>query len=149
VPTNSGDGVRNNLKAIRKLLKLSQAELAKLIGCTQSNIGHYESKGQRIRQEIAQRIVAVAKAKGVSITFEDIYGEINMEQITIVKEVKPDIKLLSDAFGGNHIVIDGRIFITINYLAPWIDNAGMRSLSSKIIAILKGKDGSSCVMESS
>lgn len=141
--------MKNNLRTIRKMLKMTQTELAQMIGCSTGNISQIENNGQRIRQEVAQRIVAAAKTKGVSITFEDIYGEMNMEQITIVKEVKPDIKLLSDAFGGNHIVIDGRVFITINYLAPWIDNAGMRSLSNKIIAILKGKDGSSCAVEPS
>jgi len=141
--------MKNNLRTIRKLLKLSQAELAKLIGCTQSNIGHFESKGQRIRQELAQRIVVAAKAKGRNITFEDIYGEMNMDKITIVEEVKPKIELLSDAFGGNHIVMNGRVFITINYISPWIDNAGMRSLSKKIMAILQNDDGPSCAVEQS
>ena len=136
--------MRNNLKAIRNAFNLTQAELAQLIGCSQGNIGHYESRGQRIRQEVAQRIIEVAKQRGIAITLEDIYGEKNMNEVTIAKEVKPKIELLSDAFGGNHIVIEGRVFITINYVSPWIDNAGMRSLSKKIIAILEGEDGSSC-----
>lgn len=135
--------MRNNLKAIRNALKLTQTGLAQLIGCSQGNIGHYESRGQRIRQEVAQRIIEVAKQRGVVITLEDIYGEKNMSEVTIAREIKPKIELLSDAFGGNHIVIEGRVLVTINYVAPWIDNAGMRSLSNKIIAILNGEDGPS------
>lgn len=131
--------MKNNLREIRKLLNLSQAQLAQLIGCTQANIGHYESKGQRIRQEIAQRIISVARFRGVVITMEDIYGE-QIEPIKITKEAKPSVQLLSDAFGSNHIVLDGRVFITINYIPHWIDNAGMRSLSEKIVAIVKGEE---------
>ena len=56
----------------------------------------------------------------------------------IVKEIKPEIKVLSDAFGGNHILLNGRVFITINYIAPWIDNAGMRSLANDIVNLIGG-----------
>lgn len=57
---------------------------------------------------------------------------------TLVKEIKPEIKVLGDAFGGTHILLDGKVFITINYLAPWIDNAGMRSLANDIVKLLGG-----------
>jgi len=141
--------MKNNLRAIRNMLKMTQAELAQMIGCSTGNISQIENNGQRIRQELAQRIVVAAKAKGRNITFEDIYGEMNMDKITIVEEVKPKIELLSDAFGGNHIVMNGRVFITINYISPWIDNAGMRSLSKKIMAILQNDNGPSCAVEQS
>lgn len=128
----------NNLKAIRKQLKLTQAELAKLIGCTQGNIGHYENKNQIISPEVAIQIISVAKDRGLEITLEDIYMETGMKEVKIVKEVKPEIKVLGDAFGGTHILLNGRLFITINYITPWIDNAGMRSLSNNIVKLLKG-----------
>lgn len=128
----------NNLKAIRAQLKLTQAELAKLIGCTQGNIGHYENKNQTISPEVARQIISVAKERGLEITLEDIYMETKMKEIKIVKEVKPEIKVLGDAFGGTHILLNGRLFITINYITPWIDNAGMRSLSNDIVKLLEG-----------
>lgn len=128
----------NNLKAIRAQLKLIQAELAKLIGCTQGNIGHYENKNQTISPEVAMQIISVARERGLEITLEDIYMETKMKEIKIVKEVKPEIKILNDAFGGAHILLNGRLFITINYITPWIDNAGMRSLSNDIVKLLEG-----------
>ena len=128
----------NNLKAIRKKMGLTQAELAKLIGCTQGNIGHYENKNQTIKPEVAQRIVSVAKERGLEITYEDIYVEARMKEVKIVKEIKPEIKVLGDAFGGTHILLNGREFIVINYIAPWIDNAGMRSLANDIVKLLEG-----------
>lgn len=128
----------NNLRAIRKQLKLTQAELAKLIGCTQGNIGHYENRKQTIPPEVAMQIISVAKERGLEITLEDIYMETKMKEVKIVKEVKPEIKVLGDAFGGTHILLNGRLFITINYITPWIDNAGMRSLSSDIVKLLEG-----------
>ena len=127
----------NNLKVIRKQLKLTQAELAKLIGCTQGNIGHYENKNQTIKPEVAQRIVSVARERGLNIAYEDIYVEARMKEVQIVKEAKPDIQVLGDAFGGTHILLNGRSFIIINYITPWIDNAGMRSLSNDIVKLLQ------------
>ena len=138
--------MKNNLKEIRKKLKLSQAQLGQLIGRTQSNIGHYENKGQRIPMDVARRIVSAAKFRGITITLEDIYGEERMEHIQIAREEKPNVALLHDAWGSSHIVLNGRVFITINYIAPWIDNAGMRDLSNKIMAIVKGEDGPNCAV---
>ena len=128
----------NNLRAIRKRMGLTQTALAKLIGCTQGNIGHYENKNQTIKPEVAQRILAVAKERGLNISYEDIYVEARMKEVQIVKEVKPEIKVLGDAFGGTHILLNGRVFITINYISPWIDNAGMRNLANDIVKLLKG-----------
>lgn len=128
----------NNLKIIRKKLGLTQAQLADLIHCTQGNIGHYENKNQTIKPDVAQRILVVAKERGLDISYEDIYVEARMKEVQIVKELKPDIQILGDAFGGTHILLNGRQFITINYIAPWIDNAGMRSLSNDIVKLLEG-----------
>ena len=134
----------NNLKNIRKQMKLSQAKLAELIGCAQSNVGHYESRNQTIRPEVAQRIMLVAKDRGLNITYEDIYMEKEIKIPQIVEEIKPEIKILGDAFGGTHILLNGRVFVTINYLSPWIDNAGMRSLANNIVKLL---EPTSCAME--
>lgn len=71
----------------------------------------------------------------------------NKEPIQIAKETKPEVHCIGDAFGSMHIMLDGRAFITINYIAPWIDNAGMRGLSEKIMAIVKGEEGPSCAKD--
>jgi hypothetical protein len=56
-----------------------------------------------------------------------------------VEIIKPHIDALSDIFGGISIMVDGREFIKINYIAPYIDNAGMRSLSNKILRMIGGE----------
>lgn len=61
-----------------------------------------------------------------------------MDEIKIVKEIKPEISIIGDAFGGMNIMLDGRRFITISYLSPWIDNAGMRSLANDIVKLIGG-----------
>lgn len=139
--------MNNNLREIRKKLKLTQAQLAQMIGCSTGNISQYENNGQRIRQEVAMRIISAAKFRGLAITFEDIYGKTNMDEIKIVREEKPNVQVMSDAFGGSHILINGRVFITINYIAPWIDNMGMRSLTNDIVSLVKGENGPSCARE--
>lgn len=129
----------NNLRAIRKHIKLSQAELAKLIGCTQGNIGHYESKNQTIKPDVAQKILAVAKDHGLVVSLEYLYGDTTPgSKPPVEQDRKQDIQLMFDAFGSHHIMVNGRTFITINYIAQHIDNAGMRSLSGKILSIVKG-----------
>lgn len=56
-----------------------------------------------------------------------------------VEIIKPHIAALSDIFGGINIMVDGREFITINYLPPYIDNAGMRKLSNNILRMIGGE----------
>ena len=125
----------NNLKAIRKHIKLTQSELAKMIGCSPANICHYENKDQPISIEVAKKILAVAKEHGLEASLEYLYGTVNYKPVE--RDQNHKIELLFDAFGGQHIMVNGRSFITINYLAQYIDNAGMRSLSSKILAFVK------------
>ena len=132
----------NNLRSIRKQLGLTQQRLAALIGCTQSNIGHYEKRGQVIKPEVADRIIAVANSLGMPITYDDIYGTAKQptEPVQMVRESQPKASLLFDIFGRQHIVVEGRVFITINYLPQVIDNAGMRSLSAKILGLVNGDE---------
>ena len=125
----------NNLKAIRKHIKLTQSELAKMIGCSPANICHYENKNQPISIEVAKKILAVAKEHGLEASLEYLYGTVNYKPVE--RDQNHKIELLFDAFGRHHIMVNGRSFITINYLAQYIDNAGMRSLSSKILAFVK------------
>ena len=52
---------------------MTQQCLAHGIGCTQGNVGHYE-KGQTIPPEAAKRLLQFAKARGVALTLDQIYG---------------------------------------------------------------------------
>lgn len=65
----------SNIKAIRSRLGLTQVALAKGIGCTQGNIGHYEHRGQMMPPDVARRLIGYAKSLGQAISFDDIYAE--------------------------------------------------------------------------
>lgn len=67
-----------------------------------------------------------------------------MNEIKIAKEQRPAVAVVGDAFGCMHIMLEGRTFITINYLAPWVDNRSMRSLASQIVRLLNGDEGPAC-----
>lgn len=64
----------SKIKTIRDRLGLTQTALAQGIGCTQGNIGHYETKGQTMPPEVAKRLINFAASHGVEIGFEDVYG---------------------------------------------------------------------------
>ena len=62
----------SNIKAIRTRLAVTQTELAKGIGCTQGNVGHYE-RGQGMPPDVARRLIDYAATLGHCLTFNDIY----------------------------------------------------------------------------
>jgi putative transcriptional regulator len=70
----------SNIKAIRARLGLTQSALARGIGCTQGNVGHYENKGQTIPPDTAKRLIAFAAAQGHVVSYEDIYGDPGLTQ---------------------------------------------------------------------
>lgn len=63
----------NTFMAIRKRLNVTQAEIAAPLGVTQSNVSFYE-KGQTVPPAVAGRLIEFAKAKGLTLTFDEIYG---------------------------------------------------------------------------
>lgn len=64
----------HGIKFIRERLGVTQASLAEGIGCTQGNVGHYESRGQTVPPETAKRLIGWARSLGHVVTYEDIYG---------------------------------------------------------------------------
>lgn len=68
------------IKTIRKRLGLTQAALAKEIGCTQGNVWHYEARGQTVPPGVARALINLAARRGVKIGFEDIYGPVVCKQ---------------------------------------------------------------------
>jgi putative transcriptional regulator len=65
--------MKNNLKSIRELLGLSQAALAAEIGVSQGNISHCEKQAQEVSPEMARKVVALARDRGIDVSFDDIY----------------------------------------------------------------------------
>lgn len=63
----------NNVKSIRKVLNVTQQELADGVQMTQGNISNYE-RGQTVPPDVAGRIIAFASGRGVDLTFDHIYG---------------------------------------------------------------------------
>ena len=61
------------IKAIRLMVKATQEDMAEAMGCTQVNVSLYE-RGQSVPQVRAQRVIAFAAARGVSLTMGMIYG---------------------------------------------------------------------------
>lgn len=72
----------NSIKAIRDLLGITQTALAEAMGCTQGNVGHYE-RGQTVPPEAAKRLIAHAKSLGHDITFDHIYGSLEVSPATV------------------------------------------------------------------
>lgn len=62
----------SNIKAIRTRLGVTQTELAKGLGCTQGNVGHYE-RGQGVPPDVARRLIDFAATLGHAISFNDVY----------------------------------------------------------------------------
>lgn len=65
--------MKNNLKAIRERLGLSQAGLAESLGVSQGNISHCELQNQEVSPDMARKVVALARERGLDVSFDDIY----------------------------------------------------------------------------
>ena len=63
----------SQIKAIRRQLGLTQVALAEGIGCTQGNVGHYES-GQMLPPDRAKALIDFAATRGVTLTMGQVYG---------------------------------------------------------------------------
>ncbi|CAJ3444421.1 XRE family transcriptional regulator [Burkholderia pseudomallei] len=70
----------NNVRSLRKMLSLSQAELAKNIGVSQSALSHYENGGCNPLVGTARRLIAFAKTHGIEWRLEDVYAAPDLAQ---------------------------------------------------------------------
>jgi transcriptional regulator with XRE-family HTH domain len=64
----------NPIQRIRQRLGMTQVDLAKALGKSQSNISHYERGRQKVPPAVAHALVAVAKTRGKRVTLSQIYG---------------------------------------------------------------------------
>ena len=71
----------SQIRLIRKRLDLSQAALAEVMGCTQSNVSFYE-KGQTVPPDAAKLLIEHANGKGLALTFDHIYGAAELPEPT-------------------------------------------------------------------
>jgi len=66
--------VMNTFKSIRQRLKATQAQIAEALDVTQGNISFYE-KGQTVPPATAKKLIEFARARGVSLSFDDVYAD--------------------------------------------------------------------------
>jgi putative transcriptional regulator len=64
----------NNIRQIRQLLGLSQTAFGEAIGVSQGNVSFYEL-GQDVPPKVARKVIEAAAARGVELTFDDIYAD--------------------------------------------------------------------------
>ena len=78
--------MENGIKRIRLCLGLTQQQFADMLGCTQGNIGHYETRDQMVPPETARKLIAEAAKRGSVVSYEDIYGAVD-EPVVIARFV--------------------------------------------------------------
>ncbi len=62
------------IKAIRERLRMTQAALAPVMGCSQASISAYETGQQTVPVEGARALIAHAAKGGLEVSFDHIYG---------------------------------------------------------------------------
>ncbi|WP_051106665.1 helix-turn-helix transcriptional regulator [Xenorhabdus nematophila] len=67
----------NSIKKYRKMAKLKQKDLAKLIGLTPSAISHYET-GIRVPDiNISKRLISALRMQGVKCSLDQLFADKN------------------------------------------------------------------------
>lgn len=79
----------HNLKTIRERLDVTQQALADGIGCTQGNVAHYE-RGQTLPPDMARKVIDFSASKGLFITFDHVYGDAELPELTPVEPAKAE-----------------------------------------------------------
>lgn len=67
----------NLIKEIRLRMGLTQQQFGEMLGRTQGNVGHYESRDQMFPPEVAKKLIFEAAVRGHRVTYEDIYGKVD------------------------------------------------------------------------
>jgi putative transcriptional regulator len=65
---------------------MTQQQFADMLGCTQGNIGHYETRDQMVPPETARKLIAEAAKRGSVVSYEDIYGAVD-EPVVVARFV--------------------------------------------------------------
>ena len=83
--------MENGIKRIRLCMGMTQQQFADMLGCTQGNVGHYETRDQMVPPETAKRLIAEAAKRGSRVSYEDIYGVVNEPVVKIKPSVRREI----------------------------------------------------------
>ena len=83
--------MENGIKRIRLCLGMTQQQFADMLGCTQGNIGHYETRDQMVPPETAKKLSAEAAKRGSVVSYEDIYGEVDEPVVKAKPRVSKEI----------------------------------------------------------
>ena len=83
--------MENGIKRIRLCMGLTQQQFADMLGCTQGNIGHYETRDQMVPPETARKLIAEAAKRGSVVLYEDIYGEVDEPVVKVNPRVSREI----------------------------------------------------------
>lgn len=78
----------NPISSIRARLGVTQAAMAEGIGVSQGNVSNYEH-GQTMPPDVSKRLICFAADHGVQITFNDIYGEPHVEEVSRPAPTEP------------------------------------------------------------
>ncbi len=70
--------MENGIKRIRLCMGMTQQAFAHMLGCTQGNIGHYETRDQMVPPDVAKKLISEAAIRGSRVTYEDIYGKVDV-----------------------------------------------------------------------
>ena len=75
--------MENGIKRIRLCMGMTQQQFADMLGCSQGNIGHYETRDQVVPPDVARKLIAEAAKRGSRVTYEDIYGTVDEPVVKI------------------------------------------------------------------
>lgn len=67
----------STFKGIRERLGVTQEEMAEALSCSQGNVSLLD-RGQTVLPETAKKLIAFAATRGVTLTYEDVYGPVRL-----------------------------------------------------------------------
>lgn len=79
----------NTFKPIRERLGMTQSAIGEALGVTQGNVSFYE-KGQTIPPTVATRLIAVARERGLPLTFDHVYGAAPIPELVTAEHPAPE-----------------------------------------------------------
>ena len=83
--------MENGIKRIRLCMGLTQQQFADMLGCSQGNIGHYETRDQMVPPDVAKKLITEAAKRGSAVTYEDIYGTVNEPVVKMSPRARREI----------------------------------------------------------
>jgi len=83
--------MENGIKRIRLCMGLTQQQFADMLGCSQGNIGHYETRDQMVPPDMARKLITEAAKRGSRVSYEDIYGAVTEPVVKMSPRARREI----------------------------------------------------------